>query len=355
MNSSRRIVLGMSGGVDSATSAILLARAGYEVIGVTALFLSDASAQAAAEDASVVCKQLGISHLTRNCTSLFEREVIEPFVDCYARGLTPSPCMGCNARAKIPTLIEVANELGCDKVATGHYARIARLVSNDRFIVKAALDYDKDQSYMLSQLSQDQLSRLILPLGAITKAEVRVIAEDAGLVVASKAESQDICFIQGKYHDFLGDRGLIEEPGDIINRCGAVVGHHEGLAAYTVGQRKGIGVAGPEPYYVIDKCSATNRLIVSFKDDTLIDTVIVDHVNWQAISSLEDKLECMVKLRYRSQAAACVIEPLESLHSGSISVKLRSPQAITAPGQFAVFYQGEDVVGGGVISATMSI
>lgn len=367
MEESRRVVLGMSGGVDSAASALVLLRAGYEVVGLTALFLDNEISRSAAHDASVVCEQLGIAHITRDCTKLFQHEVISPFVKDYAQGLTPSPCLRCNAFAKIPILLEAADELGCEKIATGHYARIAQLASSNRFIVKTALDYDKDQSYMLSQLNQNQLSRLILPLGATTKAEVRIIAENAGLMVARKADSQDICFIAGDYYDYLVGWGLCEKPGNIIDRTGAILGRHKGLAAYTLGQRKGIGIAGPEPYYVIDKIKATNELVVGFKKDTLIHELVVDFMNWQAFKSLTGRLECMVKLRYRSQAVACIVEPLETkqsaqtlshpkvdVSSSSVSVRLRSPQSITAPGQFAVFYQGEDVLGGGVISATMN-
>ena len=253
MNASGRIALGMSGGVDSAVSAALLMRAGYEVVGVTCRFRDNAATERAAADAAAVCSQLGIRHETPECVGEFERCVVEPFVSSYAAGLTPSPCVGCNARCKMPALVRVADELGCDRIATGHYARIARLSDSGRFVVKRALDARKDQSYMLSLLSQEQLARLVLPLGAMTKAEVRVIAADLGLVVAEKAESQDNCFIEGDYRPFLRARGVEDAPGDIVDRMGNVLGCHEGLANYTVGQRKGIGVAGPEPYYVVEK------------------------------------------------------------------------------------------------------
>ena len=242
MNASGRIALGMSGGVDSAVSAALLMRAGYEVVGVTCRFRDNAATERAAADAAAVCSQLGIRHETPECVGEFERCVVEPFVSSYAAGLTPSPCVGCNARCKMPALVRVADELGCDRIATGHYARIARLSDSGRFVVKRALDARKDQSYMLSLLSQEQLARLVLPLGAMTKAEVRVIAADLGLVVAEKAESQDNCFIEGDYRPFLRARGVEDAPGDIVDRMGNVLGCHEGLANYTVGQRKGIGV-----------------------------------------------------------------------------------------------------------------
>ena len=354
MSNEKRIALGMSGGVDSATSAIFLKRAGYEVVGVTALFLDSEDARSAARDAANVCKLLGIQHLVRDCTANFECEVVTPFVKGYAQGLTPSPCVECNACAKIPVLMEAAHDLGCEKIATGHYARVAQLSSNGRYIVKTALDYGKDQSYMLSQLNQNQLSCLLLPLGAVTKAEVRIVAQDAGLIVANKAESQDLCFIKGKYHEFLSERGLAEKPGNIVNEAGTVLGQHLGLAAYTIGQRKGIGVAGPQPYYVLAKRAATNELVVGFAEDTYITKVIVKNPNWQAFERLENGLECMVKLRYRAAPAACrIIYRSETSEKNTLCVELQSPQSITAPGQYAVFYQGEDALGGGVISATL--
>ena len=224
MNASGRIALGMSGGVDSAVSAALLMRAGYEVVGVTCRFRDNAATERAAADAAAVCSQLGIRHEAPGCVGEFERCVVEPFVSSYAAGLTPSPCVGCNARCKMPALVRVADELGCDRIATGHYARIARLSDSGRFVVKRALDARKDQSYMLSLLSQEQLARLVLPLGAMTKAEVRVIAADLGLVVAEKAESQDNCFIEGDYRPFLRARGVEDAPGDIVDRMGNVLG-----------------------------------------------------------------------------------------------------------------------------------
>ncbi|MEF9841543.1 MAG: tRNA 2-thiouridine(34) synthase MnmA [Raoultibacter sp.] len=348
MKGIQRIALGMSGGVDSATSAALLLRAGYQVLGVTCLFLPTEEALGSARDAEAVCRLLGIPHITRDCTEEFSAHVIDPFVAHYAAGLTPSPCVLCNKHCKIPALIEVAEKEGCHAIATGHYARIARLQASDRFVVKYALDESKDQSYMLSMLSQQQLSRLVLPLGAITKAEVRVIADDLNLPVAKKPESQDICFVQGDYTDFLNERGASSVPGALVSSSGVVLGEHRGLVHYTVGQRKGIGLAAPEPYYVLEKRPDSNELVVGFQREAYIDSVVVTHVNWQAFEGLEGELECMCKLRYRSRAIACVIE---SIGSESVHVRFRSAQPTTAPGQFAVFYQGSTVVGGGEIES----
>ena len=341
-----RVALGMSGGVDSSVAAALLQRAGYEVVGVTCIFHDDEAARADAEAAARVCDVLGIRHAVADCAAAFEERVVQPFVRAYAEGLTPSPCVGCNASCKLPALLEVADQLGCGKVATGHYARIAQLSDSGRFVVKAGLDERKDQSYMLALLSQGQLARLVLPLGALTKAEVRVLAADMGLPVAEAPESQDICFIPGDYRDFLRERGVADEPGAIVDVDGAVKGSHDGLFGFTVGQRKGIGVAGPEPYYVVGKRPATRELVIGTADQARIGGVTVGGANWQAFERLDSAREAMAKLRYRSRGVACIMEPEGE---DRVRVRLRSAQPTTAPGQYAVFYEGSTVLGGGMI------
>lgn len=342
----KRIALGMSGGVDSAVSALLLMRAGYEVVGVTCLFQNDAASKQAVRDAAAVCERLGIAHVAHDGTAAFDRCVVQPFVTSYAQGLTPSPCVACNAQCKLPELMQAATEHGCDQVATGHYARIAQLTESGRFVVKTALDTHKDQSYMLALLSQRQLSQLVLPLGAMTKAEVRIIAEDAGLPVAHKADSQDVCFIDGDYRTFLRERGVEDTPGPIVTRAGVVVGTHQGLSNFTVGQRKGLGVAAPKPYYVIEKRPHTAELVVGFADEAMIVGVRLEDINWQAFQNPGKPLEAFVKLRYRSRAVPCIIKPEEA---GGAYIALRSPQPTTAPGQYAVLYAGDTVLGGGMI------
>lgn len=342
----KRIALGMSGGVDSAVAASLLQRSGYEVVGVTCLFQDDEASKRAATDAAAVCACLGIEHVVWLCESAFEQCVIDPFVHAYAQGLTPSPCVECNARCKIPQLMAAADKHGCAQVATGHYARIAHLLDNERFVVKTALDARKDQSYMLALLSQEQLARLVLPLGAMTKAEVRIVADDLELPVAHKAESQDVCFIEDDYRAFLHTRGVQDTPGNIVNRAGDVLGHHQGLANFTVGQRKGLGIAAPQPYYVIEKRPQTAEVVVGFAAETTISGVWVGQINWQAFQNPGKPLEAFVKLRYRSRAVACIMNPEET---GGAYLALRSPQPTTAPGQYAVLYAGDTVLGGGMI------
>lgn len=354
--SPRRVAVGMSGGVDSALSAAVLLQAGYDVVGVTCAFVDDPATDASLSDAARVCSQLGIDHVARRCERAFEDAVVCPFVEQYAAGLTPSPCVVCNARVKLPELAAAADELGCDLIATGHFARIARVPDGRgepaRYAVLRALDNAKDQSYMLSMADQDLLGRLMLPLGGLTKTAVRLAAADLGLSVADKPESQDICFAPEGYRRLLAERGVEEEPGPIVDARGCVLGHHEGLSRYTIGQRKGIGVAGPAPYYVIAKNARDNELVVGFEEETLIRAVTVVDPVWQALAGLSEKRHVMVKLRYRSPAVACIIEPLSETR---VRVTLETPQPTTAPGQFAVFSLGDTIYGAGMIEEVQRI
>lgn len=350
MGNDRRVALGMSGGVDSSVAVAVLQREGYEVVGVTCVFCEGGAARSAVSDARAVCARFGIEHAVSRCEEAFERRVVTPFVEAYACGLTPSPCVGCNAQVKIPELLAAADALGCAKIATGHYARVARLTESGRFAVLAALDDRKDQSYMLSQLSQDQLARLVLPLGGLTKLAVRETARDLGLSVADKAESQDICFAPQGYRALLAERGVVSEAGPIV-LDGRQVGVHAGLVDYTVGQRKGVGVAGPEPYYVLEKRVVGNELVIGTASQSRVSGLIVRGLNWQAVAAPRDPMEVMVKLRYRSAACPCIMEPEDD---DRVRVRLLSPQPATAPGQHAVFYLGSTVLGGGEIEEVCS-
>ncbi|MBE6464504.1 MAG: tRNA 2-thiouridine(34) synthase MnmA [Eggerthellaceae bacterium] len=356
-----RIALGMSGGVDSAVSAALLMRDGWDVVGVTCLFTDTPASHEAAHDASQVAHRLGIDHIRIDACDLFEEHVAHPFACEYASGLTPSPCVGCNAHAKVPSLIRAANKMGCDAWATGHYAHVVRVRCDgtveendaaepigeaDRFAIRAATQTAKDQSYMLAQLSQGQLAKLVLPLGDLSKQKVREIAAELDLPVAHKPESQDICFAPEGYRAFLLERGIEDAPGKIVNADGDVLGTHTGLSDYTIGQRKGIGVAAREPYYVIGKDLARNELIVGFADAAKTTGVIIGDIVWQAIPSLGQKRSASVKLRYRSRAATCIMEPAEN---GTARLVLSEPQTLTAPGQYAVLYDSDIVLGSGKI------
>ena len=346
MGERTRVALGMSGGVDSAVAAVVLQRAGYDVVGVTCGFLGGEADVRAAADARAVCDAIGVEHMFRPCESDFARAVVHPFVRAYEQGVTPSPCPGCNARVKLPQLVAAADEACCDLIATGHYARIARMEDSGRYAVLSALDARKDQSYMLATVGQDVLARLVLPLGGLTKTDVRLMAADLDLPVAAKPDSQDICFAPEGYRALLAPDAPALTPGPIVDASGRVLGRHEGLANYTIGQRKGIGVAGPEPYFVIAKRPAENELVVGFADEAQIGGVIVRDVVWQACESPLEPLRAMVKLRYRSSAVACIIDA-ES--EDRVHVALCSPQPATAPGQIAVFSMGGTVLGGGTI------
>ncbi len=346
-SATKRVVLGMSGGVDSAVSADILMRGGYEVIGVTCRFREGEASEQAEADAAAVCARLGIEHRVAVCTDEFEQCVVSKFVDEYAQGLTPSPCVGCNATCKIPSLIAAADELGCDFVATGHYARVVQMTDTGRFAIKTALDPKKDQSYMLAMLRQDQLARLVLPLGGMTKTDVRLIAEDLALPVAHKKESQDICFIDGDYRSFLAERAVSFEPGNIVTVEGEVVGRHDGLERFTVGQRKGIGVAAPRPYYVVGKRMDTAELVVGFEEQARVRAVVCGQMNYQLVDRLDAPCEAQVKLRYRSQLVPCIIEP-DAAGEGA-RIVLAHPEAATSSGQFAVLYSGDTVLGAGMI------
>lgn len=349
MSSKPRVALGMSGGVDSSTTAALLKNAGYEVVGVTCLFCQNDSAESAIRDARIVADQLGIEHVVKDYREEFKRMVMNPFVAEYVNGNTPIPCVCCNEVCKFPALLDIADELNCEYVATGHYAQIVQDEKTGRFAVHRAADSTKDQSYMLSRLHQDQLSRILLPLGNTTKKEVRAEAHDFGLATADRPESQDVCFIPKDYRTFLAEQGVEDTPGNIVNVAGEVLGTHTGLFNYTVGQRKGIGVAAERPYYVIGKRAATNELVIGFKEQSLITEVEVKDCIWQASDIPSTPFTCGVKLRYRSQVAPCEVRP-ES--DGSVRILLQEAQLATAPGQAAVFYDGDVILGSGIIERT---
>ena len=352
--SETHVVVGMSGGVDSSVAAALLQRRGFEVHGVTCIFHDDENTRASVADAEAVCRTLGIEHHVHDCTEAFRTAVVEPFIGEYARARTPSPCVGCNATCKMPGLLHVADELGAHYIATGHYADIACV--DGRFAIRCG-DESKDQSYMLSMLTQEQLSRVLFPLEGMEKPQVRAIAEDLRLPVAYKAESQDICFIEGDYVDFLHANGVGCEPGDIVAEDGRVLGHHTGLFNYTLGQRKGIGIGGvAEPLFAIGKNADRNELVVGPRSRADITAVRVSHMNWQAFDadafaqSGQTELPCMVKLRYRQRAVGCILHPA----GDRALIELDVPQPITSPGQYAVFYRDDMVLGAGVIDEVVS-
>lgn len=298
---------------------------------------------------------MGIEHVVWDATDTFERTVISPFCDQCAQGQTPSPCVFCNRFCKIPVLLEVADAYNAPFVATGHYARCVFNSEAKRYAIAKAHDVSKDQSYMLAQLTQDQLARLVLPLGEWQKSEVRIFAQDRAIPVAHRAESQDLCFVADDYRDFLLDRGIVDAPGKVELRDGRVVGEHQGLHRYTIGQRKGIGIALGEPVFVVEKDMARNVLVLAYRRDAFISRVVTLPVVWQAGMSANDQGDgaaCTVKIRYRSPAvnARLFIDP-----DGCATVVFGEVQTPTAPGQYAVFYQDDVVLGSAPIKSVVFV
>ena len=336
----KRILVGMSGGVDSAVSVLLLKELGYEVGGATML-LQPCGAQEAA-DAKRSAETLGIEFHVFDWQAEFRREVIGPFEQVYVDGGTPNPCIFCNKALKFGRFLDKALELGYDGVATGHYARIRQ--ENGRYLLYTAKDKSKDQTYMLYHLSQAQLSRVVFPMGDYTKEEARAKAGLAGLPVASKGDSQDICFIpDGDYLAFLKQDGIVPQPGRFIGPNGEDLGVHKGLEAYTMGQRRGLEVAYGSRIYVVGKRGTD--VLLGPNEALFSATVHVTDVNFIPFDTLDGPIRAQAKLRYTPNAAPCTIHPAED----GVVLEFDQPQRAVTPSQAAVFYDGDLVLGGGTI------
>lgn len=355
-----RVVVAMSGGVDSSVAAAILVEQGYEVIGVTLNLWPRLQSQAerddaccslaAVEDARSVADKLGIPHYTLNFRDVFERTVIQNFVDEYARGRTPNPCLRCNEHVKFDSLLLKALGLGAEFIATGHYARIDRNATGGRYRLRRGLDSDKDQSYALYTLKQDQLSHTLLPLGGLRKAETRRLAAAFDLPVAEKPDSQEICFVpENDYGGFLREyAGLRPAPGEIVTEDGIVLGRHRGIPYYTVGQRRGLGLAAAQPYYVLALDVQRNRVVVGAERDLYASALVAEEVNLISEPGLDGPRPVTAKVRYRAPEVQATVMPLSD---GNIQVTFAKPQRAPAPGQAVVLYQGDDVFGGGTIRA----
>ena len=340
-----KVLLGMSGGVDSSTAALLLKEQGYDVTGLTLKLCKEDKGQDLA-DAKAVCEKIGINHITLDLKNEFYEKVISAFINDYKNGLTPNPCLECNKYIKFGIMLDFALKNGFQKIATGHYARVER--EGDRFILKKATDISKDQSYVLYSLTQHQLSHLLLPLGGLTKTQFREKAEKSGLVYANRPDSQDICFVpDGDYASFIEKTdGFVSQKGDYVDINGTFLGKHEGVINYTIGQRKGLGIALGKPQFVIDKNAQTNTVILGDEEHLFKTEVLVKDVNFIPFERLEKEMNVKAKLRYRHKESPCVISPLEN---GKVKIVFSDPQRAPSAGQAAVFYDGNTVVGGGKI------
>ena len=354
-----RIVVAMSGGVDSSVAAALLVEQGHDVIGITLqLWGRDVCVSSGtrlccsvrdALDARTVARRLGIPHETLELAEVFRSRVIDYFVDGYRRGLTPNPCIACNDHIKFGALLEHAGRRSAGLVATGHYARAALDADAGRYTLARAVDESKDQSYVLFNLSQAQLSQVRFPLGGMRKTEVRGLAQRLGLATAEKPDSQDVCFVRDRNKDgFLRrELGAGDEPGPITDLEGNTLGTHRGLLGYTIGQREGLGIAVGRPLYVVALDQPNNRLVVGPQQALLERLLRAERVNWLSIPPPERPIRALAKIRSRHEGGMARVIPLEE---GAARVEFDEPQLAITPGQAVVFYGDDLVLGGGWIS-----
>lgn len=344
----------MSGGVDSSVTATLLKEKGYDVIGITMQIWESSREWGGCcgidsiEDAKKVARRLGIPHYVLNFRKIFKEKVIGNFCNEYKEGRTPNPCIRCNQYIKFDALLEKARQLSADYIATGHYARIEFDDKRKRYILRKGIDSKKDQSYVLYTMTQEQLKHTLMPLGNFTKKQVRQIAQDKDLPVKDKSESQEICFIPGGHYMRFIEKYIPEEikPGPIVDKEGRVIGSHHGIAFYTIGQRKGIGIAGREPLYVLSINKEDNTIVVGKKGQVFSKELVADHVNFIYNGRPKMPIRAEAKIRYLHPVTQATIIALDS---GRVKVKFDRPQWAVTPGQAVVFYNKDVVIGGGTI------
>lgn len=354
----KKVVVGMSGGVDSSVAAWLLKEQGYDVIGVTMQIWQEEEkvvqeenggccGLSAVEDARRVAAALDIPYYVMNFKKEFKSKVIDYFIDEYRNGRTPNPCIACNRYVKWEALLRRSMEIGADYIATGHYARIDRL-PNGRWSVRTSATGEKDQTYALYSLTQEQLERTRMPVGEYAKDEIRRMAKTLGLKVAGKPDSQDICFVpDGDYALYIEETaGIRAVPGNFVTSDGMVVGRHRGIIHYTVGQRKGLGLALGYPVFVLEIRPETNEVVIGSHEESLSVYVRADHVNFMAVENLKEPRRVWAKIRYNHRGAWCTAEQIDD---DEILCVFEEPQRAITPGQAVVLYDGEYVLGGGTI------
>ena len=346
----KKVLLGMSGGVDSSVSALLLKKQGYDVIGITLELFPGSSCcnKNTYIDAKNVCNSIGIPHITYNQKEEFKCKVIDNFIEEYSKQRTPNPCIECNKYMKFGAMYEKAKELGCEYIATGHYAKMEYSEEYKKYVLKKSNNIAKDQSYVLYNMPKELLGKILFPLGKfVSKEEVRKIAKDNNLKVANKPDSEDICFIpDGDYKKFLENNSKLKpKEGNIVTTNGEILGKHQGLYRYTIGQRKGLGISYKEPLFVIGFNKEKNQVIVGEKEKLYKKEFKVNEVNLLLVDDIEQPMDVEVKTRYSSKNAKAVITKQKE----NIKVVLEEPQRAITPGQSAVFYKGDIVIGGGKI------
>lgn len=350
-----RVLLGMSGGVDSSVAAYLLKQKGYEVIGATMKLKNDEKLQkgscslfSAAYDAKKVCNKLNIPFYEFDFTEMFEEKVIKYFVNEYFLGRTPNPCIACNKYLKFDIFYKKAIDLEAYYIATGHYAKIEYSSDIGRYLIKKSASADKDQTYVLYNLTQKQLKHILMPLGDYTKDQIRKIAEEIGLDVANKPDSQEICFVENNdYVKFIKDkRGSDIRPGNFIDINGNVLGKHKGIVNYTIGQRKGLGIAIGKPLYVIDIITDKNLIVLGDEDQVFKKELMADNLNFILFDSLDKSICAKAKIRYTASEADATIIPINHCR---VKVVFDKAQRAITPGQSVVFYHEDILVGGGII------
>ena len=351
-----KALIAMSGGVDSSVAALLMTQKGYECIGCTMKLYANEDIELCrdntccslddVEDAKAVAKRLGMPHHTFNFKEKFRETVIDDFINCYEHGMTPNPCIQCNKHMKFDELYRRGQILGCDKIVTGHYVRIRK--TDKGYQLLKAMDSNKDQSYVLYNMTQEELAHTEFPLGELTKDEVRKIAESNGFINANKPDSQDICFVpDGDYVGALKRfTGKEYEPGQFVDTNGNVLGEHKGIVSYTIGQRKGLGIAYEHPLYVVELDVPNNKVVLGKNEELFSKEALVENINWIDPEDDRTEIRCKAKVRYRMTEQPCVVKKIDATKA---LVIFDEPQRAITPGQSAVFYEDEVVLGGGTI------